>query len=424
MSQSAEALSEYLRAVIHDTSNATIDLAKVDSDYLDFAQELIFLQQCIAETKELAQRLADGCLSVALPRADNEIAAPLKELHTNLHRLTWKTQQVARGDYKQKLNYTGEFSVYFNSMVDQLEQRQAELQEEVAESERKTRALQQNIDLMEALTQRAQQWIYVADRDTGEVLFSNQAMQSAMDGEKRLRTRLQHEIRAHTMREAGETWEVELVGMPEQNHFYSVLGYSVSWRAHDAIAYVVTNVSGERLRVKELENYAYQDVMTGLGNRFSGMQHLQQLMESGADFGLCFVDMDHLKLVNDTYGHLDGDIYINHVGDALRNFAPLCNTYRVGGDEFMLLITGLDSASAQQRMQELRDKLANSMPEGCDPPWWPLCSISYGMVFRCENPEFSASEMLALADGRMYAFKQINKMERRKQVMEIDFPTR
>ena len=64
--------------------------------------------------------LASGDLSATLPRGGLQVTHSLKSLQANLRHLTWKTQQIASGDFSQRVDFMGEFSAAFNSMVGQL----------------------------------------------------------------------------------------------------------------------------------------------------------------------------------------------------------------------------------------------------------------------------------------------------------------
>jgi nitrogen fixation/metabolism regulation signal transduction histidine kinase len=91
--------------------------------FANLGKGLKYLHNAILETKALAKELASGNLSCSLPPPENNIAAPLKSLHMSLKHLTWQTQQVAKGDYSQRVDFMGNFSVAFNYMITQLKQR-------------------------------------------------------------------------------------------------------------------------------------------------------------------------------------------------------------------------------------------------------------------------------------------------------------
>lgn len=77
--------------------------------------------------------LSRGDLQVAVPAAQNILASPFKELHARLVHLTWQAEQVARGDYRQRVDFMGDFSRAFNAMVESLETKDCELRERIKE---------------------------------------------------------------------------------------------------------------------------------------------------------------------------------------------------------------------------------------------------------------------------------------------------
>ncbi|MDR2800773.1 MAG: response regulator [Desulfovibrio sp.] len=123
MASVADILFNYLRDVIYNPTHATLALESLPEEFRDLGQGLQYFAECITETRMLAQALAKGDLEGALPSRGNEMAAPLKSLHASLKHLTWQTQQVARGDYQQRVDFMGNFAEAFNAMVQQLDER-------------------------------------------------------------------------------------------------------------------------------------------------------------------------------------------------------------------------------------------------------------------------------------------------------------
>ena len=103
-------------------------------------------------------------------------------------------------------------------------------------------------------------------------------------------------------------------------------------------------------RTKELEYYAATDTMTGVYNRRIGLILLEkEIARSNRNttlFTICFVDLDNLKVINDTFGHQEGDFFIiqivNIFKENLRESDTIC---RMGGDEFLVILP--DSSLAQ-----------------------------------------------------------------------------
>jgi diguanylate cyclase (GGDEF)-like protein len=119
-----EDLYKYLYDVMYNPQAAFLDIQKLPDNLKVFCTGFQYFVDCVMETKILAQSLANGDLNGKIPSRGNEIAAPLKALHASLRHLTWQIQQVAKGDYTQRVAFMREFSEAFNLMVEQLAERQ------------------------------------------------------------------------------------------------------------------------------------------------------------------------------------------------------------------------------------------------------------------------------------------------------------
>lgn len=150
--------------------------------------------------------------------------------------------------------------------------------------------------------------------------------------------------------------------------------------------------------IESLQSFAFTDTLTDLRNRRYGMDALEKLAETGG-FCVCFIDIDHLKGVNDRYGHAVGDQYILQVVNILSNTLKKEHIFsRLGGDEFMVLFPQTCYADAERLMESACCDVQNLSMEY-------QASISYGLVEIVPGGEFSAAEILRLADEKMYACK-------------------
>lgn len=80
-----------------------------------------------AEIRDFILPLAHGELRLTPPQTKNFLASPFKELHSQLRHLTWQAQQVAKGDYSQRVAFMGDFAAAFNAMVESLAAKEAAL---------------------------------------------------------------------------------------------------------------------------------------------------------------------------------------------------------------------------------------------------------------------------------------------------------
>lgn len=395
-------LQDYLNHVIHDPENAVLDLRKLPEEFREFGKSLVTFSENAMETGEMAKSIAKGSLNIELPSSDNEMAAPLKSLHASLKHLTWQTQQVAKGDYRQRVDFMGDFSEAFNTMVEQLEQQRLALLDKI-------RTMVQSRSLYEMLAGQIEQRVIVTDADTSEILFVSRERNGAPVDESREAELFQWLKRqTEAMKGKGEICVTEL----ELTHSESVQHYSVSihpllWNHHNAFTFVLTDISTQTEQLKKLQSIANIDTLTQLYNRRYGMEVLENWLSERRNFVLCFIDIDNLKSVNDRYGHPEGDRCITCVSGIMREFSPEAVLCRIGGDEFMLLAENWNQEATENRLEALRSQMIGRSRS------YEL-SISYGVLPVEGGQSHQASDLLSAADERMYEYKRAYKLRERR----------
>ncbi len=404
MNSIAGLLQNYLNNVVYDPEQAVLDLHKLPEEFQEFGKSLVYFSECVMETGALAKGIAQGNLNIGLPPPGNEMAAPLKALHASLKHLTWQTQQVAKGDYRQRVDFMGDFAEAFNVMVEQLEQQRLALLDQI-------HTMRQSRSLYEMLAGQIEQRIIVTDLDTSEILFVSREMDDGMADED-YGNKLYQWIKQQTeeMQEKHEIYITELE-LPDKDkvHHYSVSVHPLCWNQHKTLAFVLTDISPEREQLKKLQNIANVDTLTQLCNRRYGMEVLEEWLSEGRNFVLCFVDIDNLKFVNDWCGHTEGDEYIICIADAMREFSPDAVVCRIGGDEFMLLVENWNPEVAAQRLEMLRNQLI-----ACNGPYER--SVSYGVIPVGPDNTLQASELLSAADEKMYEYKRAYKLQQKNKL--------
>src|SRR4029079_325829 len=129
-----------------------------------------------------------------------------------------------------------------------------------------------------------------------------------------------------------------------------------------SIAVVVSRAIGKShldlYRAKQVvEKLSRTDALTGLPNR----RALLEIAEPPGAVGLGLVDIDPLKRVNDTYGHMAGDAVIRRIAEVMtRELGGFGQLGRLGGEEFALLASGVDRATLSDRLTEFRDRVAET----------------------------------------------------------------
>lgn len=166
-----------------------------------------------------------------------------------------------------------------------------------------------------------------------------------------------------------------------------------------------------REQANELRALSLTDALTTLYNRRGFMTIASQLLRmanrEGQYMWLLFLDVDGLKIVNDTLGHAQGDQLITDVSAIIRNIARESDvTARLGGDEFVVLIPN-GSADDAHRLSERLEKAALAQNIKQERPY----GIAFSIGVSEYNPESPCTmdELIRRADTEMYKMKAIHK---------------
>jgi diguanylate cyclase (GGDEF)-like protein len=152
----------------------------------------------------------------------------------------------------------------------------------------------------------------------------------------------------------------------------------------------------------DLEQQATTDALSGLPNRRALERHLAehvaQASSRGTRLSAVVLDIDHFKRVNDTHGHLTGDVVLAEVAARLRTVARAKEIVaRFGGEEFVWLLPETDGAEALRAAERAREAIA-SEPFGDV----GFLTISAGV---CEQSDAAAGSLLDCADRALYEAK-------------------
>ncbi|MEG0178955.1 MAG: GGDEF domain-containing protein [Oscillospiraceae bacterium] len=108
------------------------------------------------------------------------------------------------------------------------------------------------------------------------------------------------------------------------------------------LSYSLLHISlSSRLRVDKLKHIAYIDSLTNLPNRAAFFMDGQMFLSEKIPFDLVFLDLDHFKSINDTYGHIAGNQYLCGFASSISTLSNgIGKAYRMAGDEFVCLLRG------------------------------------------------------------------------------------
>lgn len=153
---------------------------------------------------------------------------------------------------------------------------------------------------------------------------------------------------------------------------------------------------------------AFTDSLTELGNRNAYETDLLQLsghLEDLDSIGMALFDLNNLKLINDSLGHLAGDEVIRSFGRLLKEAMPKnAKLYRYGGDEFAVFLLNTEPALLKRALQELEDR-----KEAYNTAHATRLSFAVGHAFFKKESDRTLSGMIKRADSRLYARKRAMK---------------
>ncbi len=194
----------------------------------------------------------------------------------------------------------------------------------------------------------------------------------------------------------GETKIFLVMEQRVRDHFGHLTGYFC----------LMEDVTLQRVHIREMDQMALTDVLTGLYNRRYFYKYLSE--QSDRLWILLYMDLDGFKSVNDTFGHHQGDQILIRVANLLNAIFPNGRTIRLGGDEFAVLLeTETQEEVLQGKIRELEERVEMLIPEDPD-----MLSISVGVVAR--RGEISdVDAFIHEGDSRMYAVKKQHHAERK-----------
>ena len=176
----------------------------------------------------------------------------------------------------------------------------------------------------------------------------------------------------------------------------------------DEVARLQAQVAELNARVVQLDELAHQDSLIDMPNRRGFMRQLHALIGRVQRYGetaaLLYVDLDGLKLINDSFGHPAGDQALIQVANLLVDGVRQGDCVaRLGGDEFAILLAHADQKSAEETAARLVDQIAGCEFRHNDEPL-PL-SVAIGAAEI--QPNDDPAEVMARADAAMYSKKTL-----------------
>jgi diguanylate cyclase (GGDEF)-like protein/PAS domain S-box-containing protein len=405
----------------------------------DYAPELTRLTAAHKKIQEFTLALANGDLNLPLQGVAGPLAGSLKSHQAALKHLTWQAARVAAGDFSQRVDFLGEFSIAFNSMVAELaasrrtmEELNQRLQDDIVELRRMAAALRESenrfrliaesaSDVIWTIEPQMQRFSYISPSVATLLGFSaaealSQPLASLMAAESlTLLRQLMERIRRQFATLGGPVDLAEKIEMVQRS----------SDGRRVPVEVVVSAIADEHGRLKEFvgisrditerkkaeEKLKYRsthDSQTGLYNRAYFDAELERIAES-RHFPVSFitVDLDGLKQVNDSRGHDAGDLLIKAAARILRSaFRGEDMIARIGGDEFIAVLTDSDAGLVQAALSRIRDCTARYNRDH------PDLRVSMSLGAATATTKSQMAQALKQSDALMYADKIARKRNR------------
>lgn len=155
---------------------------------------------------------------------------------------------------------------------------------------------------------------------------------------------------------------------------------------------------------------AYTDELTKLYNRGYCTDYMQTVSKKNIDYGIVNLDLNNLKITNDTFGHVKGDELICQAAFVIKKaFGDNGVVGRMGGDEFIAIIDNGEKSCMERLLRDLTQFIEDVNKDNPD----LNLSISYGYAMSSEIEDNSPEMVYQIADKRMYENKRMYKASQR-----------
>ena len=186
------------------------------------------------------------------------------------------------------------------------------------------------------------------------------------------------------------------------------LGLTITFLMLTLIIYASTLVSFENLRQSQVyKRLAFTDVLTGAQNNtawFTFVDKFSGNNELGTKYTLVMLDVNLLKVVNDTFGHLEGDKVIKSFHECIKfALGDISNIYRINADKFLCLATNTSDKTIERALVRLEELVANERSLKIQ------YSFAYGMYSFTPKTKDDFQQATIQADSAMRTMKAKQK---------------
>lgn len=256
---------------------------------------------------------------------------------------------------------------------------------------------------LEAILENVGCGIYVKDPVSNQTLYTNQRFRESFRGS--VENGLLEQYLVNNQEEGSDYFrEVYAEG---ENRWFDVHRTRINWvDGRTVLLCTIYDVTDKKLYQQKIEKQANNDFLTGLYNRMRcehDLEHyIRQTKEFGGEGALLYIDLDDFKHINDGLGHQYGDVLLKNISDSLKSIPGVENNcYRMGGDEFIIILAHHNIMMLQQILEEIKTLFTRPwMLKGAD----YYCTMSMGVV-RFPKDGDTVEELIKKADIAMYEAK-------------------
>jgi len=174
---------------------------------------------------------------------------------------------------------------------------------------------------------------------------------------------------------------------------------------------VADRLRGQRIALTEAERRAQTDALTGVLNRRSLIERLDtactRARTRGLPISLLFIDLDHLKEINDTFCHQAGDACLHAIVGPIQSELRQSDVIgRYGGEEFVVILSSADSTAARPIAERILRRVADVRVEGYGEPISLTCSIG---IATSDMLGVWGQHLIARADAAVYVAKRAGR---------------
>lgn len=371
-------LSKYLEDILRDASQARLDMSRLSQPCRELGEALRSFQSLAEELVSYSTQLSKGGLSQAFPESGSCLYNGLKNLHANLKHLTWQAKQVTKGDYSQHVSHLGEFSEAFNTMTQQLLERETQLKQEIQRAQRRAGIIESYAEMLVELLDQRDEWLLVVDQETREVVHCNKRTQSDHEdgsycGSCQHRLSIRPKLLEWDSSERYRVWEQE----EERGKCYRIISFPIEWKDRPSCIHIVMDITKEKMNARHLSDRIYQDMDTGIHNRLFLEEFMGHVLQERQDVTLCYLDLEGVADINTAYGRKVGDAYIQNFVEIVRkNFRSGDTFARIQDDRFCLVLTG----NVKHLIERKMDEILTTFQRNDDRVFCHECNFKYSII--------------------------------------------